>query len=201
MKPAAYEQPLRKIKTNRYGVAKVNDLLLSQRDDRDREVALSFVARDSRGVSGRHTEGLWRSMDRTVIRVESDKTLYRVGEPIEVQINSNQPNLTLLLTAMHEMKIIHSQVVSLRQGRAFVILPYRDEFKNEVTITAQAEADRGAHCCDYSYGSRTVLYPRDHELKLNVRLDQAEHRPGERSASQFPRSEGPTGARWKACLA
>jgi hypothetical protein len=187
------EEPLRKIQTNRYGVAKVSGLMLRQREERGQRVSLSFLARDGRGAGGRHAANLWWYGDRPVIRVETGKTLHRAGEPIEVQLTASQPNLTVLLTAMREMQIIHSQVVSLRRGRAFLVLPYREEFKDEVQITAQTDAARNRGCCeDYHYGSRTVLYPRDRELKLSVRLDQAEYRPGAEARADF-RVQSPDG--------
>jgi hypothetical protein len=178
------EEPLQRIRTNRYGVAKISTPRLREREDRGSELTLTFAARDGKGADGRHTDNIWLR-DHNVIRVQTNKTLYRAGEPIEVQLVSNQSDVTAVLTVSQETRAIYSQVVRLRNGRAFVVIPYRREFSDEVLISAYADNGPDNEYDVYRSYSRSVLFPRDRELKLNVKLDRAEYRPGEEARASF----------------
>ncbi|MFN7946532.1 MAG: MG2 domain-containing protein [Blastocatellia bacterium] len=177
-------EPVQKISTSRYGVAKVSGLRLREREDRGSELRLAFTARDRQGVTGQHTDNIWLR-DHGAIRIETNRTLYRAGEPIEVQLVSNQPDVTAVLSVSQQMQTLHSQVVRLRRGRAFVVIPYRREFSDEILISAHADSEAGDEYRDYYSFSRSVLYPRDRELRLNVKLDRAEYRPGEEARASF----------------
>src|SRR6266566_6429111 len=79
---------LKTIRTNKYGIAKVTDLNLPDADSfqyRSPDVALT--ARDSAGGLGHHTESFYYR-DVPVVRVETDKALYRPGEIIKVSITA-----------------------------------------------------------------------------------------------------------------
>ncbi len=173
----ALEEPLRKFKTNRYGAAKVSGLWLRERAERGSEATLNLTARDGKGQTGSHAENIWLGSSRGVVRVETNKTLYRAGEPLEIELTSNVSNASAILSVMRDLQLVHSQAVRLRKGRAFVVLPYRAEFKDELTISVQG--GEGEINNEHFRGSRRVLYPRDRELKLDVRLDKTSYRPGE----------------------
>lgn len=177
-------EPVQQVRTNRYGVAKVSGLRLRERDGRGRDLTLAFTARDRQGITGQHTGNLWLR-DHRAIRVDTNRTLYRAGEPIEVQLVSNQADVTAVLSVSQQMQTLHSQVVRLRRGRAFVVIPYRREFSDEVLISAHADSETGDEYRDYYSSSRSVLYPRDRELRLKVKLDRAEYRPGEEAQAVF----------------
>jgi len=179
---ATSEPPLRTVKTNRYGVAKVGGLVLAGREDLGQRLSLNFLARDNQGRLGRHTESLWLG-SRPVIRVETDKTLYHAGEPIKAEITASEPDLTVFVDVARDWTVIHSEMVRLRQGHATVLLPYGKEFKDELTIAAYANLGSGRS--DQILGARRVLYPRDRDLKLDVRLNQAAYRPGEEARADF----------------
>jgi hypothetical protein len=183
------EEPLRKLKTNRYGAAKVSGLLLRERAERGREVTLNLTARDGKGQMGSHAENIWFDSARGVVRIATNQTLYRAGEPLEIELNSSVSNTSVILSVLRDLQLVHSQAVKMRKGRAFVVLPYRAEFKDELTIAVQSgEGERG----EYLRAARRVLYPRDHELKLDVRLDKAGYRPGEEARAML-RVQSPAG--------
>ena len=83
----AYDQPgisapvLKTIRTNKYGIAKVVGLKLPDAT-REREPSLNFTARNDSGDKGHHIESFYYR-DVPVIRVETDKALYRPGEMIK----------------------------------------------------------------------------------------------------------------------
>ena len=161
------EEPLRKIKTNRHGVAKVSGLQFRQDKAEDRELKLAFTARDGKGGSGHFSENV-RLRDQGMIRVETDKAIYRPGEPLEIRLTASEPNTSAVLNLTRDFQILHSQFVQLRNGKATVTLPYRREFKDALTISA-AGSDEDGSCCGRSVNqSRSVIYPRDRELKLKL---------------------------------
>lgn len=182
--PVTLERPLRTIRTNRYGVAKVSGLAMPE--DTESDGLLSFRARDRKGAVSHHTEDFWLS-DRPLIRVATDKTLYRAGEPVEVQLMANQPELTVVVDAVREWQVLASRVVRLHKGRAFLVFTPNEKFKDEVSFVAYAVGLRRGDAYDSSvaYGSHTVLFPRDRELKLDVRFFKSTYRPGEEARADF----------------
>src|SRR5205085_6181283 len=171
----------------RYGVAKVKGLVLPKHQaDGSRQVELQFNARDDKGQSGQHTEEFYPS-DDTVIRVATDKALYRPGEPVQVEITANVPELKLGLDVSRDALVLRSLLIELRDGHATLTLPFSPEFHDEITIEAYAFGDRNGDHSNYDYtaGSRTVLFPRNHDLQLDAQLSKTEYRPGEDAHASF----------------
>ncbi|HEY3103269.1 MAG TPA: alpha-2-macroglobulin family protein [Pyrinomonadaceae bacterium] len=179
------EISLRTVKTNRYGLAKVSALMLPKADDDDdeSEVQVMFRARDDRGASGKHTESLNLS-DQPIIRISTDKSLYRDGEPIRAEITSNEFDLSLALDAITDDKVVHSQLVTLKEARASIVIPYRREFVGTVTLAAYAPSASEDED-EFAYNTRTVLYPHDNDLKLSLALNQESYRPGQDAVANF----------------
>jgi len=177
------EEPLRKIKTNRYGVAKISGVQFRQDKTTDQELRLAFSAHDGHDRSGHLTENV-RLRDELAVRVEPNKAIYRAGEPMEIRLTASKPNASVVLNVTREFQVLHSQFVQLRNGRAFVVLPYRSEFRDGLTISVTSGDDE--YCCENYPGARPqVMYPRDRELKLDVRLSAAQYRPGDDARASF----------------
>jgi A-macroglobulin complement component/alpha-2-macroglobulin family protein/MG2 domain-containing protein/carboxypeptidase family protein/A-macroglobulin receptor/macroglobulin-like protein len=177
------EVPLRTIKTDRYGLAKLAGVVLPKDAYDDKNLSLMFRARDNRGGSGKHTES-WDFSRDAVVRISTDKPLYRDGEAIRAEITSNQSDLTLALDAIAEERVLKSQLVHLQNGRASVTVPYRREFAGAITLAAYGlQLDR--YNDDAVSGTRTVLYPHDRDLKLQLALNQDSYRPGEEATASF----------------
>jgi A-macroglobulin TED domain/Alpha-2-macroglobulin family/Carboxypeptidase regulatory-like domain/MG2 domain/A-macroglobulin receptor binding domain/Macroglobulin domain MG3/Alpha-2-macroglobulin bait region domain len=168
------EVPLATLQTNRYGLAKITGVRMPREFENKSYVDLVFSASDSQGQSGSKKEGLSLDNDERVI-VETGKALYRAGEPIIAQLTSNTPNQTLRVELVRDWTVIRSERVQLRNGRGSVTFAYKPDFKDKVTIAAYSDFTESSH----SVGTRTILYPRNSELKLNVRTSQASYRPGE----------------------
>ncbi len=171
------ENKLRTVKTNRFGLAKVSDLALPATEDG--EFSLRLTANDGKGSIGNHTENL-RLRDDTFVRLRMSKAIYLKGEPIELRLVSNQPNAVAVLSVAKGFEVLHSQIVRMRNGRAFVVLPYRPEFNDVLSISAIPEGTSSSR-----QNSRSIIYPRDNELKLNVMLDRTEYRPGDEATARF----------------
>ncbi|HEY0386444.1 MAG TPA: MG2 domain-containing protein, partial [Pyrinomonadaceae bacterium] len=133
---ATAAQPLRTIKTNRFGVAKVEALALPVTDDDNdnRSVSLNFVARDKAGASGSQANDFWLTSS-PVIRLETDKVLYRAGAPIKATITASQPRMKLMVDVWRGEMSLRSQAVELHDGQARISIPYSAEFKDGVALT------------------------------------------------------------------
>jgi hypothetical protein len=177
------ERALPAIRTNRYGIAKVQTRTLpKETDDGDSEVSLMFRARDSKGAGGQHTE-TFSLYDGPALRVETDKTLYRDGEPIRAEVLDSEPDMVLALEATNEQKVLQSQLVHLHNGRASLTIPYRKDFNGAVTVAAYLPAPSGEN--DVTSASHTILYPHDRDLKFTLALDQESYRPGGEASANF----------------
>jgi hypothetical protein len=176
---------LRTIHTNQYGVAKVTDLLIPQTGEQD-ESSLVFQAQDSKGHLGSHSESFWR-WSWFELKVDTNKTLYRPGEPLEVKVTSDQSGLRVEVQAFSDWQILSSQIVNLRHGHGTAIVATDDKFRGEITLVAYAlglhrsDADGDA---DVS-GSHTVFFPHDNELRLNAHVSKTIYRPGEDAEADF----------------
>lgn len=173
------EHRLRTVKTNRFGIAKISELTLPVQTD-DNDFSLSLTANDGKGATGHHTENL-RLSDDAFVRLRMNKAIYLKGEPIELRLVSNRPNAVAVLSVAKGFEILHSQTVRLRNGRAFVVLPYRPEFNDVLSISALLSGERDSGQANF----RSVIYPRDNELKVDVALDRAEYRPGDEATARF----------------
>jgi len=179
------EQPLRRIHTNHYGVAKVSGISIPSEPESS-DAFLSFRATDRKGAIGHQKEGLWYS-DNLAIRVTTDKALYRPDDPIAVTIRANKPDLTVFLEAIQGSRVLSSQRVRVRGGQANLLLPPNAEFQDEVSVLAYGF---GLAPDSDEYGpslasSHTVLFPKNHELKLDVRPEKMTYRPGNEAAVDF----------------
>ena len=170
----------RTIKTNAYGVAKVVGTGSPEADEDDLHVG--FTARDREGREGRHVEGFWFT-SQPVLRVETDKTIYRAGEGITARVTSNRAEMKLLVDVVSNNRIVATETARLRGGHALIELPYRPEFQNRVTLVAYPAGITEQRNHDDARGARTIIYPRNRELKFDVRMSRASYQPGEEATA------------------
>ncbi|MCA1619101.1 MAG: type II secretion system protein GspG [Acidobacteria bacterium] len=181
------ERALFRARTNRYGVAKVLAPAVA-RDERRDHIPVRFVARDRRGQVGLHGEDFWLDSRRDgvpEIRVETDRTVYRAGEPVGVELSSDAEGMTAVVDAVSRGRVLVSKTVRLSGGRASLVIPTGAEFDGPVSVTATGVAPANDEDDGYASGARTVVFPRDRELKLDVRLSQKSFRPGEEAGAEF----------------
>lgn len=168
---------LRSVRTNRYGVTKITGLALTE--DEEIESVLTFRALDRKGAVGRHSEDFWFS-GTTVLRINTDKALYRPGEPVQVRLHSNERQLTVAVDAIRDWQVLASRLVKLRNGKATVTFSTTEAFYGEVGFVAYALGPSAeTRRVSSLHGSHMVLFPRDQELKVDARLSKSSFRPGE----------------------
>jgi hypothetical protein len=182
---AFYEQPLRTVHTNRLGVAKIDGLALPEQAHGDHEATLTFLAHDAKGATGRQSDAFWYN-GRPVLRLDTDKTFYREGEPVRVSLAASQPEMRAVIEVWLGQNVVQSRAVRLRGGRASLSIPYDKAFKGAaLRFTAYAYGPAADIGYDMATAARRVLYPGDGDLKLDVQLDRATYKPGEEARADF----------------
>jgi hypothetical protein len=177
-KPGAF---LLSVRTNRFGVAKVRSLNLpplSPVQNGRPTARLVLEATDHNGLRGRETQDFWDPGDRLAIQVATNHALYRPDEPVDVDLYTNRREVNLLLDVLRDGRILQSQSVRVRNGHAYVVLPYTPDFQGELTLAAYSPLD-AENQYNIPMGMRTVLYPHDPALKVTAKFDHATYRPGD----------------------
>ena len=180
---------LRQVRTNRYGLAAIDQLRLSPAELVKSD--LEFIAEDKTGNRGKHTE-TFSIRDTRSVRVSTSKPLLASGEPIEATITSTEPSLPVTLILARDRYVLHSQEIKLQNGRATVLIPYQKEFKDELTLSAFAESVDSDGDDELIRGVHTVLYPRKRDLNLNLVSASETYKPGELAHVKF-QSTSPDG--------
>lgn len=175
---------LRRVRTNRYGLARVDGLRLPSRTTRSHS-GLVLEAQDRKGQTGYQSHGLWMH-EGPALRVATDKTLYRPGEPIQVDLLSTLGRTTVFVEVRDDVKVLAARSVRLRGERGALTIPSQASFSGELTVLAYAMGHGADRQSDYStYDSRQVLFPKGRALKLTARWSKAEYHPGDKAAVTF----------------
>lgn len=177
-KPGAF---LRSVRTNRYGLAKVRGLSvppLPSPKSGYPSTRIVLEANDREGHRGRITQDFWDAGDHLTVQVVTNHALYRPNEPVDVELFANRKSVNLLLDVLREGRVIQSQQIRVRNGHAFLTIPYSPDFQGEVAIVAYAPMDMENQ--QYvPFWTHTVLYPHDPALKVMAKFDRATYRPGD----------------------
>lgn len=186
MKDLAGERLLRKVKTNRYGLARISGIVIAGSEDgsgsrgQDWGAELSFKARDNQGRTGHVTESIWY-YGSDQVRIQTNKSIYRPGEAIEVLVTATGQPARLFIDVAQNWKLIHSQTIPLRNGRGRFTLPFMPAYTDEVTIAAYGDTASRT----FVAGARTVLFPKPNGLMLDVKPNRSQYRPGEEASVEF----------------
>ena len=170
------------VRTNRYGLAKVNgySLLKKLGDKTDYDLVLTANANDRHGLKGTLKKGIWTE-NTDALLIETDKTLYRTGEALTAYVASTLPDGAVVVDLVRDSTVIRSGRVQLHNGRASVNFPYDHDFKDRLTIAVYPDfANSGSLAA-----MRTVLYPPDADLEINTRTSKSTYKPGEEVQVSF----------------
>ncbi len=170
---------LRTVRTSRYGVAQVEDLLLPE----SKPHGLMLIARDSQGRSAHWAESV-DLRQGVYVGVKTNQALYHPGEPVEISLTTSKPGITLVLdVATEKQVVVHSELVRMGRGEARLILPYRPEFRGILSVAAYSLTEGDSW--SFPYGTRNIIYPHDPSLRVEARLDQPVYRPGSDAMAQL----------------
>jgi hypothetical protein len=180
--------PLKVVQTNAYGLARVSGLAipkecrLANANPKGESAYLRLMARDSKGEFGVESESLYFDYSSTYLRLRADKTLYREGDDIHLQIESNLEDDRIVIDVAGESEALQSKVVGLTGGRGRVDFPYDPRFHAELRILAYSMSTVSM---DRPQGFLKVLYPAKEELGLALRLTHSSYKPGEQAVADF----------------
>lgn len=162
------------VRTNRYGLAKAKGVQVPRalKDKGYIQVLASVV--DASGRRGFRAQEFSLS-DDPEIRVETNKTIYRPGEPLTAVLTSTIANQTVFVDVARNDVVMQTQQVQMHGGRATVTFPYRSDFQNQISIAAYSYSPRSERVV----GFHSVIYPQNLELKVKAQPSQASYRPGE----------------------
>jgi hypothetical protein len=197
---AAPQHFLARVHTNRYGVAKVI-LPRSAPSETDQDQELRLVARDAKGATGNHTETFYSYGNDSGIRVTTDKPLYKPGEPIQVDLAATDQDADVVVDAVRDFQTVASTMVRLRHGRANATFAATETFQGDVTISAYelGAASGDDEVSSVLAGSRTVLFPKNRELTVDVHATKPTYRPGADATVDF-QTRGPNDERGRVAL-
>jgi len=166
--------------TSRYGVARVHNskpVFLNEGN----VIPLILDARDRKGLRGATEEKLWPDRDEHFLRVVTDKTILAPEDPIEAEIHSDSDG-EIVLELSNPSKVLRSFTVRLRHRQATIRIPYSSEFKGQLAITA-INMERGNYWSHGLSASRSVIYPENRDIKIALKLDRSEYKPGQEASA------------------
>lgn len=109
--------------------------------------------------------------------LETDKSLYRTGQPVHCRIVSDRKDLRLFLLAWREDgTVVYSHAGQLHDGHSLVTIPFDPRFGPVVSIGVFS-----ALGTEYEM-ARTILYPGAEALRISARSEKNTHKPGERAS-------------------
>jgi hypothetical protein len=92
-----------------------------------------------------------------VVRLETDKALYRAGEPVKVSLTNNMRDMWLAIDLARQGKAIRSEFLRMVSGLAAVAFPYDKQFDGELTVAAYSFGERTTAGYDYISDSRGAI--------------------------------------------
>jgi hypothetical protein len=166
--------------TNRFGVVRLE--IPPPDDDADDDLVVR-----ARTAAGTATEDVKVSTSPVTfaVRLETDRTLYRAGEPIRCRIRAARDGVTGTLLAWGEDgRILYSRAVELHNRQAEAVIPYTPDLPRNLVVAFLSPLGFG-----YDSGVR-VLYPGAADLRIAARPAQGVYQPGQRAAVSFQASTG-----------
>jgi uncharacterized protein YfaS (alpha-2-macroglobulin family) len=171
-------------KTNSYGAGKI-ELRIPEKpypEAGDRYYVQIF-ARDRNGSAGTFADSIYLNENAKQIRLKTDKTVYLPNEAIETQINSTETNQTVSIDVISNSSVVYSERMTIKDGRETFRIPFRPEFKGELTIAAYFVNEDGYK--EVVSFSKTIIYPSPNDLKLSIKSLKDVYRPNEEAKISF----------------
>jgi hypothetical protein len=174
------------VRTNAYGLVRVSALeipkecLLVDYRTRGETAYLRLQAQDGKGAIGIEKDYVEFSNPETYVRLRTEKTLYREGNDVHVDIESNLKEDKVVVQIIGESESFPSRIVRLNGGRGNVRFPYDPRFHGELRIQVY-----GMSSFSNADGFARILFPKKQALSLGLHLQKASYKPGEQAVAGF----------------
>lgn len=174
---------LAETKTNAYGASKL-EIRLPEKPfpEAKNRYYLQIAANDKKGNNGTFADSIYLYENRKQIRITTDKTIYLPNENIEAKIFATEDNQTVFVDVVQNLSVIYSKRVKLGDGRATVQIPFRPDFKGELTISAYFLGDNGYSPISFA---KNIIFPSPNDLKFNIKSLKTVYRPNEEANISF----------------
>jgi hypothetical protein len=170
-------------KTNSFGAGKIRlsaNFLAEDEDDLD----VFVKARDRDGKIGTHEEDL-EFENEPSIEIETDKIIYKPGEPLKITVRSSEQNASFFLDVVRDGETIRAEKVKLKRGRAEIRLPYSADLRDALTVAAYAEMPDEDGDLKMFVGQQEVIFPRRKNLQIEAKPNAEILKPGEEASIEF----------------
>jgi len=169
-------------KTNSYGAGKFEARFPEKPfPNADSEFSLRIAADDRKGNRGILEDNIYVNSDEKQLRLRADKTIYLPGQSIDLKIFSSENEQTVYVDLVKNGSVIYSKGVKIEDARGNLSIPFRPDFKGELSIAAYFRDEDG----DAVVASKTVIYPSASALNLNVKSLKTAYRPNEDAKISF----------------
>ena len=181
--------------TNKNGAGKILFPFDGVSAEDDYEFNYIIVAEDAQKQRGTKLDWVYLR-NRAAIQIETDKTVYRAGEPIKIKVVSSEKNAKLFVDVSRGYgQILRTAQLKLTDGAGELTIAYQPDFKREINIAAYAETlDEDRDLTTVS-AIKTVVFPTPFGLRVNAATDKKVFRPNETAKVNFTaaRADGQTG--------
>jgi uncharacterized protein YfaS (alpha-2-macroglobulin family) len=182
-----------RLKTNSLGAGKIEfsrPESMAASDDLD----LRITARDEKGQTGTFDEELDYYSETDGIKIDTEKTIFRPGEPVKIKILSTRKKALVYLDIVKNWSVLESRFVRLDgDGRGEVKIPYNPSFKGDLTIAAYFEdkdSDEVYRSYDLIRDSVGIIFPEQQNLRLDAQFSAETYKPGEEAKARFSVLDG-----------
>lgn len=173
---------IRTVRTNRYGLAKVRGLVMTPSPCD----LLLLESHDGEGRKAGHFEERVVFGTEAPIRLETDRTILRPGEPVSVRVFGG--GSAVIVQLVRDLEVLRSETALLRGGTATTVFPWDPAFEGVLYVIAYPSDSTGRWTVDGA--CLPVVYPSGSSLNLRARLDRSTYRPGDEARMVFDLYQG-----------
>lgn len=179
------------LKTNSLGAGKIEFLRPASWDASD-DLDLKITARDAKGQTGTFEDEISYYDETDGVKIETEKTIFRPGEPVKIKILSSVKDAVVYLDIVKNRSVLESRFVRLKDGKAEVKIPYNPAFKGDLTVSAYFEDKNEERYYGYDLvkDARGIIFPEQQNLRLNAEFTAATYKPGEEAKARFSVFDG-----------
>ena len=180
---AVQENSTRTIRTNRYGIAYLQESgwkSVSSPDISGNRLALVVTAKDGVGNTGEKGEQF--AVEDSATWITTDKITYSSGDPIQVHIQSTHASGVVVIDLVRDGRLLKSKIMELRDGIADLTAQSDDSYQGTVGVTVHFGS---APYAGSENTTHSVYFPTARRLQLELLPGQNSYAPGSDATLSF----------------
>jgi hypothetical protein len=177
-----------RLRSNGFGAGKLEIDIPKDRPEASR-YEIQIIASDKKGQRGTFEESFGLETDEHALQIRINQAIFKPGEMIEADLRSTQQSGMIYVDVVKGWTPVDSHVAWLSKGRARITIPYKPEFKGELTVAAYS--DRSTYRLDNNMRASTgIIFPEQQNLILNAKFSKDAYKPGEKASVRFSIADG-----------